>query len=95
MERMDLFQGKKSWFASVLLRNSLYCPCDKIPEKNNLKEERFILAHGFRGFILWSLAPSFWACGEAEHMMTGACGGGGFSPHGGQETERECRKELG
>lgn len=27
----------------------------KIPEKNNLKEERFILVHGFRGFGPWPL----------------------------------------
>jgi hypothetical protein len=26
--------------------------CDKTPKKTNLKEERFILAHGFRGFNL-------------------------------------------
>lgn len=29
--------------------------CDKIPEKNNLKEEKFILVHGFRGFSAWSV----------------------------------------
>jgi hypothetical protein len=30
---------------------------DKIPEKNSLKEGRFILAHGFRDFSPLSLAP--------------------------------------
>jgi hypothetical protein len=30
------------------------CHCDKIPDVNNLQEERFILAHGFRGFGPWS-----------------------------------------
>jgi hypothetical protein len=28
--------------------------CNKIPEENNLKEERFILSQRFRGFGLWS-----------------------------------------
>ena len=27
--------------------------CDKIAEKINLKDKRFILAHGFRGFSPW------------------------------------------
>jgi hypothetical protein len=27
---------------------SFFYLCDKIPEKNNLREEGFILAHGFR-----------------------------------------------
>jgi hypothetical protein len=27
----------------------------KVPKKINLKEERFILAHSFRGFNPWSL----------------------------------------
>lgn len=31
----------------------------------HLKEERFILAHGFRGFLPWSLDAVAWACGEA------------------------------
>jgi hypothetical protein len=31
-----------------------FCHCDKIPGKNNLKEEGFILAHGFRAFRPWS-----------------------------------------
>jgi hypothetical protein len=26
------------------------CPCDKIPDINNLREDGFILAHGFGGF---------------------------------------------
>jgi hypothetical protein len=30
--------------------------CDKIPEQNSLREERFILAHSFRGFRPWSTA---------------------------------------
>jgi hypothetical protein len=25
--------------------------CDKIPDINNLREETFILVHGFRGFV--------------------------------------------
>ncbi|XP_073919315.1 uncharacterized protein isoform X6 [Castor canadensis] len=38
---------------SVLLRLSY----DKVPDRNNLQEERFILAHGFRDFGPWSPGP--------------------------------------
>ncbi|XP_073919062.1 uncharacterized protein isoform X4 [Castor canadensis] len=38
---------------SVLLRLSY----DKVPDGNNLQEERFILAHGFRDFGPWSPGP--------------------------------------
>jgi hypothetical protein len=37
--------------------------CDKIPEKTNLKEEEFILAHSFRGLCPWlvgSIAMGLW-----------------------------------
>jgi hypothetical protein len=33
---------------------SAFYHCDKIPERNSLKEERFILASGFRDFGPWS-----------------------------------------
>jgi hypothetical protein len=32
-----------------------YHQCDKIPDRNNLREERFVVAHGFRGFSPWLL----------------------------------------
>lgn len=35
----------------------------KTPEKSQLKD--LVLAHGFRGFNLWSLCPSFWAFDKA------------------------------
>lgn len=35
-----------------VLRLALCC-CDKMPEKRNLKEERLVLAYGFRGFSPW------------------------------------------
>jgi hypothetical protein len=40
-----------------------------MPEQNNLKEERFILAHGLKGFSPWSLGSivSRSMCGETEH----------------------------
>jgi hypothetical protein len=40
----------------------------KIPEKNNLKEERFIVAHSFKGFSSWSLDFGVSEhCGKAVH----------------------------
>jgi hypothetical protein len=69
---------------------------DKIPEKNNLKEDRLILAHGFRGLSRCRLIPLLWVCGEAEHHDgEGRVKGVGVqrcSPHGGQET-RETEKQ--
>jgi hypothetical protein len=41
--------------------------CDKITEKINIKEERFILAHSFRGFHPWLLGSIVSWCYEAEH----------------------------
>jgi hypothetical protein len=35
------------------LCKSIFHHCDKISEINNLREDRFILAHGFRGFSPW------------------------------------------
>lgn len=41
---------------------------DEIPERNNLKEETFILAHGFGSFCSYwvGLPPVFVSCDEAE-----------------------------
>jgi hypothetical protein len=33
------------------------CHCDKIPDRNDLREERFILVHRFKGFSPWLLGP--------------------------------------
>jgi hypothetical protein len=41
--------------------------CDQIPKRNNLKEEGFIVACGFRGFSPCWLTPFFLGYGEAEH----------------------------
>jgi hypothetical protein len=38
-----------------------------ISEKINLKEERFILIHSFKGFSPCSLVPLLWANGKTEH----------------------------
>jgi hypothetical protein len=40
-----------------------FCHCDKIPEKTNLKEKRFILAHGFQKFQSMALGLLLWAFG--------------------------------
>jgi hypothetical protein len=53
----------------------------KIPDRNNLKEEEFILAHDLRGFH---------ALGQK--IMAGACGRGTFSLYSGQKAERSNRK---
>jgi hypothetical protein len=51
--------------------------------RNNLREERFILAQSFRGFHPWLLGPM--------SMVTGACGRGGSLPHGRQEADTEIQ----
>jgi hypothetical protein len=46
-----------------------FCHCDKMSERNNLKEEGFILAFISGGFSPWSFrfTPSFLGHGKAEH----------------------------
>jgi hypothetical protein len=46
-----------------------------------LKEERFILIHGYRGSVGGHLAPEL----GQNIMVAGVCGRGGSSAHGGQE----------
>jgi hypothetical protein len=41
----------------------------QIPDKNYLKEEKFVLAHGFRGSFHSWLAPLLWARCDAEHHV--------------------------
>ena len=36
-------------------------------DKNNIEEEKFIWAHGFRGSVQGQLAPLLWAWGKAEY----------------------------
>jgi hypothetical protein len=59
--------------------------CDKICEKNNLKEETIISAYGFRGLSSRSLATF-----ETRQniIVLGTCSSRGYSPHDHQETER-------
>jgi hypothetical protein len=63
----------------------------KIPDINNLTEEVFILAHGFRGFSLRSLGPmhlgrtSRWQVQVVEES---------YSLQSGKEAEGEKRKGL-
>jgi hypothetical protein len=44
---------------------------------NNLRQEGFILAQGFRGFTLWLLGPWAWA----DIMVGRICGRGASLPH--------------
>jgi hypothetical protein len=47
--------------ANIVSKLVSFCHYDKIPEVNNLKEERFILAHCFRGVSSWSVSSiAFW-----------------------------------
>jgi hypothetical protein len=39
----------------VLIMTVSFSSGDKIPEKINFNEEKFLLAHGFRSLSLWSL----------------------------------------
>jgi hypothetical protein len=79
------------FFQSTLLKNlntvlaSFYYCCDKIPNRNNLREERFIFTHGFKGFSPWLLCPCHWV----ECQVVGACGGEGCSLYSDREAERE------
>jgi hypothetical protein len=68
---LSIFVGRAEGFCVSHL-----CHHDKIPETNNLSEERFILAHGVRDFSSngW-LAHYFEACSEAEHHGEGQGGG--------------------
>jgi hypothetical protein len=43
----------------------IFCHCDKIPNINNLRNERFILAHGFTGF-----SPSRWGRQDGVEKLT-------------------------
>jgi hypothetical protein len=43
------------WCAQLV--TFLVLHCDQIPDRNNLREERFILDYCLREFCLWSLGP--------------------------------------
>lgn len=45
----------RSTVIGVTIWTRLFVPMTKIPQRNNVKEERFILAHTFRGLIALSL----------------------------------------
>jgi hypothetical protein len=66
----------------------------KIPDRNNLKKERFILAHGIPGFSSWSVDPLCWhsISWQQKHVAEKSC----FSVCDGQEKrnrERERERE--
>jgi hypothetical protein len=54
--------------ASALLVDVLvtvFCYCDKMPERNNLKTGIIYFGSLFQSVV--TLFSCFWACGEAEH----------------------------
>lgn len=69
-----------------------FCHCDSTPEKNQLMEERFILAHNFRGLVRDCLAPLLWACGAAEHHGRERVVERSHSPRDNQDAKKK-RKE--
>jgi hypothetical protein len=71
-----------------------FCCCDKIPKINNLKEERFILAHGFRGFNSWLLGLTAFVPVVRQTLWQGVHVRGGCSPHSGQEAKTERHKGV-
>jgi hypothetical protein len=67
----------------------LLCHCDKSSDKDNLGEEEFIVAHGFRGF---SQAYRAWT--EHYIMVAGVCDGGSLTEKR-KQREREREREEG
>jgi hypothetical protein len=63
--------------------------CDKIPDRNNLRDEELILAHDFRGFSSFDSRPMV----RRNVMVAGAPGRGGSLPRGRQEGREQ--KGLG
>lgn len=61
----------------------------KLPDTNDLKEERFILAHGFRGFIRGRLAP------RQKHHDRRMWQKESCSVQGSQEVQREGERGQG
>lgn len=51
------------------LCDSTFCCHNKVPEINNLKEEMFIWAHGFRDFSPWLHDPIAFEPGKRQYSM--------------------------
>jgi hypothetical protein len=61
--------------------------------ENNLKDERFILAHSFRGFSPLPADCVVSGPGEVEHHESEHVVEQSSSPYGSQETEKERDQE--
>jgi hypothetical protein len=46
---VDLVRATASLLVLIFCISRFYCSCSQIPDINNIKEEGFTLAHGFRG----------------------------------------------
>jgi hypothetical protein len=63
---------------------------NKTPEKNNLRKERSILAHDFRGFSSWSLGPIISESVVKQNLMARCVWQGSFAlPEARSKNERE------
>ena len=77
-------------YAIVLV---FYC-CDKIPEKNQLEEERLVLAICFKGFNLWPAGSIVSGPEARKNMVAEEPNKEGSSPHDIWEAERESEQRV-
>lgn len=75
-------------YGGTYLCKSAFCSGDKILELN--KEERFILAHTFRSFYLWSLVLLLWTCGCTTQYDGNMVAEARRGQEGGREEGRKC-----
>lgn len=72
-----VFQGTLLFLSSCQIHKGLVgsyvslSPLRRLPERNILKEGRFILVHGFKSFSPAFLSPLFWACGACRTFHQG------------------------
>jgi hypothetical protein len=64
--------------------------CDIIPEKNNLKGERFILTHSLRYSVMINWFHCLWVDGESDHHSNGSMLFTSWWPE-----SRESEEEMG
>jgi hypothetical protein len=89
----------KNWLTQilVLVRSTslhFWC-CDQISERNNLKKERFILAHSFREFSPKFSRPLLWVWSKAEHHSWKGVIDQNCLPYGSQEVEKQRERGPG
>jgi hypothetical protein len=72
----------------VLISVLVLCHCDQRPDVNDLREEEFIVTHGFREFSPWPFGSMFLDLWEDRTItVEGSVWRGGCSLLGRQEAE--------